>query len=251
MIFFNLKRLFLPVLILLVFSCTADQSQLSESQNLDKFFSKQNVKILVTDSGLGGLSVAADLFQRLEKSGTFQNADIIFFNAQPHIKSGYNSMKTKEQKVAVFENALSAMVQKWDPDMILIACNTLSVIYPETRYATRMPIPVIGIVEKGVDLIAENLAQEPDATVIIFATKTTVRQGTHKRMLVNGGISPEKIITQACPKLAGSIERGTHSEETRKLVNAYTDSVMKKLKGDESDLLISYNCTHYGYVADL
>jgi glutamate racemase len=69
--------------------------------------------------------------------------------------------------------------------------------------------------------------------------------------LVNGGISPEKIITQACPKLAGSIERGTHSEETRQLVKAYTDSVMNKLQGNETELLISFNCTHYGYVADL
>ncbi len=44
-------------------SCS--EQPLTEAQKLEKFFMKKNVNILVTDSGLGGLSVAADdLFQR-------------------------------------------------------------------------------------------------------------------------------------------------------------------------------------------
>jgi len=176
---------------------------------------------------------------------------LFFFNAQPHIKSGYNKQETTEQKVQIFENALNAMEKEFKPDLILIGCNTLSVIYPLTPYSKKVEYPVLGIVETGVKLIKNKMKTSDNRKVIIFATKTTVGQGTHKKMLVDSGIEAESIITQACPSLSGSIERGSHSEETYRLIRKYVKSVTEKIPLDENQIFCSFNCTHYGYVSDI
>jgi glutamate racemase len=236
----------------LLVHCTEKESiQLSNEQILANFFQKESVKILVTDSGLGGVSVAADVVERLKMNRVFKKAEVVFFNAQPHIKSGYNVIEHHDQKVRVFENAIRAMDKNFNPDIILIACNTLSVLYPYTKFSQVAEIPVIGIVEKGVELIQKKMEQTPDAQVIIFATKTTVAADAHKKSLVDKGIPQETIFTQACPKLAGSIERGSHNEKTRALVKGYVDSVMVKSQMNPENIFVSLNCTHYGYIADL
>jgi glutamate racemase len=230
-------------------SCS--EQPLTEAQKLEKFFMKKNVNILVTDSGLGGLSVAADVYERLKGSGVFESANVIFFNAQPHLSSGYNSVDTDEQKIGMFESALNAMEKNFKPDILLIACNTLSVIYPKTEYSQKVNYPVIGIVETGVQLIQSELQKQPDADVFIYATKTTVQQNTHKRMLTEQGADGDKITTEACLKLAGAIERGSHDEHTRELVREYVDESLVNYQPSEKPVLVSFNCTHYGYVSDL
>jgi glutamate racemase len=236
-------------LLLLIYGCQTNQ-HLGDAEKLAKFFGKKQVNILVTDSGLGGLSVAADIFERFKGSGVFEKVNITFFNAQPHIKSGYNSMDNTEQKIKVFENALNAIKNNFDPDLILIACNTLSVLYPLTSFSKNTKIPVIGIVETGVDQITEVLNKDTLASVLIFATETTVNQNTHKKMLIDKGISENIIYTQACPKLAGSIERGTESEETLDLVEKYVNEALNKIPESEKPIFVSFNCTHYGYIND-
>ncbi len=244
----------LPVFLasfLFLLHCSGENKGLSDKQKLTDFFAKKEVTILVTDSGLGGISVAADVVERMKDTGLFEKVNVIFFNAQPHIKSGYNMQKTNRRKIHIFENALESAEKKFNPDMILLACNTLSVLYPFTEYSKQARIPVIGVVEAGVKLIRDRMENDNGAQVILFATKTTVNQGTHKKMLIATGIPGENIITQACPGLASTIERGSHSQETIDLVSAYVDSVLGKIDPATAPLYVSFNCTHYGYVADI
>jgi len=241
-------------LVLIVYSfsgCTTQQKQLSDSEKLQQFFAKEHVNILITDSGLGGLSVFADLAERIGQAGIFKEVTLTYFNAQPHLKSGYNSMGSEEQKIEVFENALDAMQQNFKPDIILIACNTLSVLFPETKYSKLAEIPVVGVVETGVDLIAQKVKAHQQASVIIFATKTTVKKDAHREMLEKKGYDKSKLLTQACPKLAGAIERGSQSEETKNLVDKYVKLALKKFEPVKDPYFISFNCTHYGYISDL
>lgn len=227
------------------------KQQLTQEQKLAKFFNKKEVTILVTDSGLGGLSVAADVANRMKKNNVFEKVKVIFFNAQPHLHSGYNSMKTTEQKVKIFNNALISMNREFKPDILLIACNTLSVLYDYTDFSKTAAFPVLGVVNAGVKLIEREIKNDPGSRVIIFATKTTVRQNKHKKQLMADGIAEERIITQACPHLAGRIERGPQSDTTKALVRKYVDRALVKLDDDKTPLYVSYNCTHYGYVNDV
>src|SRR5512140_1925535 len=143
---------------------------------------KKDVTIVVTDSGLGGLSVAADLAARLPGSGIARSARIVFVNAEPDAAWGYNDMKSESDKARVFDGALAAMEARFKPDLILIACNTLSVVFPSTAHAKTGGTETVGIVGLGADLIAKELEGRRDATALVFAAKTTIESGAHKRI---------------------------------------------------------------------
>ena len=217
---------------------------------LEDFFAQEDVTILVTDSGLGGLSVAADVASRLSESGIFSSARIVFFNSLFHNESGYNSLNSEKEKARIFDRALYAMHRKFDPDLLLIACNTLSVVYENTRFSRKPLFPVVGIVETGVDAIARRFDDHPGETAMLFATKTTIASEAHKKRLIARGYPAEQIIGQPCHKLAGSIERGYDSEETQAFVEQYVNEAIDQLADQETPIFISFNCTHYGYIAD-
>jgi len=212
----------------------------------DVLTNRPDVTILVTDSGLGGLSVAADVASRLPGSGVFRSARIVFYNALFHA-NGYNSLGTEEEKARIFDKVLRAMDKKYRPDMLLIACNTLSVVYENTAFSKKAPFPVIGIVEEGADLITRHFQAHPEATAIIFGTKTTIESEAHKRLLVARGIPSGQIVGQACHRLAGAIERGTDTEETVGYIRQFVGEALEKAGGTGRPIFGSFNCTHFGY----
>jgi len=218
---------------------------------LDKFFAKKRVTIAVTDSGLGGLSVLAEAAARLETAGTFEAVDLIFYNSLFSAEGGYNSLRTRAEKIAIFDSALGGLEERYRPDLILIACNTLSVLYEKTSFAARTKVPVAGIVGTGVDLIAAGLQRAPDASVIIFGTSTTISEGTHRRELERRGVSPGRIVSQACPELEGFIERDNTGGETELLIAAFVEEALQQLPSPRPPVLASLNCTHYGYALPL
>jgi glutamate racemase len=212
---------------------------------------KPDVTIVVTDSGLGGLSVAADLAARLPASGIVRSARIVFVNAEPDVGLGYNDMKLEADKVRVFEGALAVMEMRYKPDLILIACNTLSVVYPGTVHAKRGVTETIEIVGLGADLIRKELAAKPEATALVFATKTTIESGAHIKLLVDKGVPADEVVGEACPRLAGAIERGVASDETVAYVKRFVAEALEKRPVKGGPVVASLNCTHYGYVKPL
>jgi glutamate racemase len=219
--------------------------------NLTEFFKKEDVIIAVTDSGLGGLSVMAEAIRRMKEERIFRRADFIFYNALFSLEAGYNSLKTRQEKIDVFSSALENLEKKYHPDLILIGCNTLSVLYPDTPFSRKTKIPVIGIVEAGVEMIAESLRAHPDAVVILFGTPTTISEATHKKMLLEQGFPEEKIILESCPELENYIERDYAGEETGMLISACVDEALQKIASPPPPFFASLNCTHYGYSLSL
>ena len=240
----------IPLLILSLFSCT-DRQTYARQDNLDDFFQKRKVTIAVTDSGLGGLSILAEAVEKMREAKIFSQIDFIFFNALFSNQGGYNSLKTQREKTLIFDSALRSLANNYNPDLILIGCNTLSVLYDSTSFSQEKRMPVVGIVDSGVELIAQVLKKHPEAKVILFATQTTIEEGTHKQRLVDKGFLAERIITQACPDLVPYIEKGRSSDETEMLIYAYADEALHKLSDPLSSLYVSFNCTHYGYSLDL
>jgi glutamate racemase len=212
---------------------------------------KPDVTIVVTDSGLGGLSVAADLAARLPASGIVRSARIVFVNAEPDVGLGYNDMALEADKVRIFGGTLAAVEARFKPDLILIACNTLSVVYPGTQHAKRGETETVEIVGLGADLIRRELATNPDETALVFATKTTIESGAHRNLLVGKGVPADHVVGEACPKLAGAIERGASSEETAAYVKRFVAEALAKRSDRAGPLVASLNCTHYPYVKPL
>ncbi len=206
--------------------------------------------ILVTDSGLGGLSVFADIASQLREKAPFEEIKLVYFNAWPFPDKGYNHFPDMAAKAIVFNNALEAMT-KYSPDSILIACNTLSVIYPFTDFSRTTRSLVTGIVDHGINLVYEHLIQTPGSRVVIFGTPTTTGEETHKKALVKMGISPERIINQGCINLAGKIERDPYGQEVTQMVEANTKQAALKLGPVKETVFAALCCTHFGYCSDL
>jgi glutamate racemase len=218
---------------------------------LSAFFAKKDVTIAVTDSGFGGLSIMAEAAARMKTAGLFRSVKLIFSNALFAADSGYNSLRSRDKKIAVFSSALSGLESRFHPDLILVGCNTLSVIYPDTPFARTTRVPVLDIVGPGVDLIARGLAGDPRATALIFGTETTIGEGEHARRLAALGFGPGRVATEPCPELANYIENGPGSDETGLLIESYVDEALARVPDRKAPLFVSLNCTHYGYALPL
>ncbi|MFH2037725.1 MAG: hypothetical protein ABIJ45_15090 [Candidatus Zixiibacteriota bacterium] len=226
-----------------------DTGKSSPESLISEFYKKKAVRILVTDSGLGGLSVAAEIEKRMESSGLFQNVDIIFGNALPSSNYLYNQMPSKEEKVTVFSAALTGMQSTFKPDIILIACNTLSVIYPETEFSRTTNIPVIDIVDFGVNLIKNELEADPDNNIVILGTPTTISQNSHREAL---GPDSIRVIPQACDMLESEIQSDPNSDIVQTMIEMYGwEAAGKFILGSNDSLAVALCCTHYPYSSKL
>jgi len=241
------RLLSLALLVFGIASAHAATSANDTAEWLPALLEKESITIVVTDSGLGGLSVVADAAVKFQQLAVFKKVNLVFVNALFRDQGGYNSLQSREQKLEVFSSALQSMQDRFAPDIILVACNTLSVLIADTSFAATSTIPVVGIVENGVEQIAEQLRQNPAGRNIIFATQTTVDEGTHRNQLLGMGIGDEQIVTQSCPQLTLYIEQGYDDSYTEMLIDAYVDEALSQMGETTGPLSVSFNCTHYGY----
>lgn len=203
---------------------------------------------MITDSGLGGLSVCAGIERVLTAGKAGSEIELLYVNATPHDRIGYNSLKTQAERIELFDQFLHAAYNRYTPDEIAIACNTLSVIYDETSFASQAPIPVKGIVNAGVSLCNEQLHTSPDFGLIIFATETTTEAGTYPRLI---DAAQSRIVAQACPELAHAISNDFTGATSRKLLEDYISEAIGQLTPGLHSVFAFLGCTHYGYQAQL
>ena len=207
--------------------------------------------ILITDSGVGGLSVCAYAERLIRAKGFSEPVRLTFANAAPENDYGYNSTPSREEKLRTFDRFLRNVTDRFAPDSIYVACNTLSVLLPDTPYAATAPVPVRGIVETGVELVAGDLESDPRAVAIIFGTKTTIDAGAYPRLLEARGIEPAPIISQACPGLADTISEDREGVKTLAEIRGWVGRALEKLPEKDARVVACLACTHYGYRQDL
>lgn len=216
---------------------------------LDLLGEKRDWRIALTDSGLGGLSICAGLEARLRLAGGPRKIDLVYVNAWPEAGRGYNDLPDTAARAAVLDRALAA-VAGYRPDLVVIACNTLSVLYGSTAFAGSPAVPVAGIIDRGVDLFAGALRDNAAATLVLFGTRTTIESGEHARRLVLRGFDARRIRAAACHGLAGVIDKDPGSPALPGLVD---ECVSRALAGTglEAPVFAGLVCTHYAYVYDL
>jgi glutamate racemase len=217
-------------------------------ERIARIVDSDSVTVLVTDSGLGGLSVAAEIERYAREIGDGRSLCVVFANALPEAGRGYNTMTSAEGKARVFAAALAGMTRAVRPDVVLVACNTLSVLLPRVRHAT--DVPVLGIVGLGVDMLEERLRAAGDSTAIVFATETTVEAGAHRAALIGRGIADGRIVTQACPRLASEIERDATSDLVAAMIDRCAAEAMGLMTRKGDAVIAGLCCTHYGYCAE-
>jgi glutamate racemase len=207
--------------------------------------------ILITDSGVGGLSVCAYAERFVRTHGFKEQVRLTFANAAPENDYGYNAMPSREVKLQTFDRFLRNVTERYEPDFIYVACNTLSVLLPDTPYFHKAVIPVKGIVKTGAELLVRKLEADPQAVAMIFGTQTTIDAGAYPRLLEARGVEASRIISQACPGLADTISEDREGVRTRSEIVRWVAAAIKKMERGDMPVVACLACTHYGYRKDL
>ncbi|MEA2568316.1 MAG: glutamate racemase [Acidobacteriota bacterium] len=203
--------------------------------------------ILITDSGVGGLSVCAYVERFVRTHGFSEPVRLTFANAAPKNDYGYNSMPSREVKLQTFDRFLTNVTERFAPDFIYVACNTLSVLLPDTPYFRNADIPVKGIVETGAELVMRELETDPRSVAIIFGTQTTIDSGVYPRLLEACRIETPRIISQACPGLADTISEDREGARTKSEIVHWVRTAIEKMQSTDRPVVACLACTHYGY----
>ena len=213
------------------------------------------MKIVITDSGLGGLSVCAQLINLLKDFSVHENSGIskcdikiTYVNAVPSNDKGYNTMSAKKEQIETFEKIISNTVRLISPDSIFVACGTLSVLLNQLASPCDIPVKIEGIVNIGIQLLLNSLKNNPKAKVIILGTPTTISNKTFQRGLLNNGIPENQIFTQSCPNLANEISNDPKGSKVKKRIHYWVKNSLQQLREKTTDHLILFlGCTHYSY----
>jgi glutamate racemase len=114
----------------------------------------------VFDSGIGGLSVVRELRRRLP------HEEIVYFGDTARVPYGIKSAET----VTRFARENCDFLLRFDPKMIVVACNTASAAALPTLQGT-LPVPMCGVVEPGAK---EAVLLGGGQTIAVIATEATI-----------------------------------------------------------------------------
>ncbi|MEI8235130.1 MAG: glutamate racemase [Verrucomicrobiota bacterium] len=183
----------------------------------------------VFDSGIGGLTVAAELRRLLPHEAIFYIGDTA------RVPYGGKSQATIER----YSLEISEMLLSRQAKMIVAACNTASAL-AVPRLQETLSVPVTGVILPGARAA---VAMTRNGRVGVIGTRGTIRSGAYERAI--HALAPEvQVVSQECPMLVPAIEEGW-------LEDAITDAIiahyLNGLAGSGIDTLV-LGCTHYPLV---
>ncbi|MBW3671879.1 MAG: hypothetical protein KY432_09435, partial [Acidobacteria bacterium] len=161
--------------------------------------------VLISDSGVGGLSVCA-YAERFLRTGACADDPVrlTFANAAPENDYGYNAMSSREEKLSTFDRFLRNVTERYAPDSIYVACNTLSVLLPDVPFVRTARMPVRGILETAIDQLIRRFQSDSDKMIVIFGTPTTIEAGTGAAALASTAIVRTASFSKARMAEAGA-----------------------------------------------
>jgi glutamate racemase len=192
-------------------------------------------RILLFDSGMGGLTVARAVAQQMPQAHLIYAADNAAFP--------YGAWKEKDLIQRIIK-VVGKLIETAKPDVVVIACNTASTIaLAELRAAYR--VPFVGTVPA----IKPAAAQTKTGVIGVLATPGTVqREYTHS--LIHTYAYHCKMLLHGAPRLAEMAERKLkgHSLDPEEL-SAEIAPVFRKRDGQQTDVVV-LGCTHYPLLID-
>lgn len=204
-------------------------------ESLPNFFvpSPARGRVLVFDSGVGGLTVAEELRALAPGLGLHYAADSGFF---PYGDKSDDALRQRLPKVA---EALCDAVQ---PDVFVIACNTASTLALEEVRA-RLDIPVIGTVPA----IKPAASLTQTGTVGLLATPGTIGRA-YTAKLVEDFARHHRVIMHGSIELVKLAEAHARGEDVPlEAFRAAQAPLFDAEGGDQIDTVV-LACTHFPLV---
>ena len=193
-------------------------------------------KIGIFDSGVGGLTVLAALRKR------FPELDYVYFGDTANLPYGTKS----PAQIAKLSRESARLLMREQVDGVVIACNTASALGMEAVREELGGLPVLGVVEPGVDAVLRAKETLPStAPVLILATRATVKSGAYLRGLKARGV--QDVFEQACPLLVPLIEEDWTQHPVLDLTLEEYVRPVRDLGVPGVALL---GCTHYPWILE-
>lgn len=180
----------------------------------------------IFDSGIGGLTVARAIYERLPGEST------IYFGDTARVPYGPKSPETvRRYSLEVMRWLLEQKVKA-----IVIACNT-STAHALDALRRESPVPVLGVIEPGARAAVTASAGQP---IGVIGTTGTIKSGAYERAIRELAPAAE-IASRACPLLVPLVEEGWLNHPATELV---AEEYLAPVRGRNVTTLV-LGCTHY------
>jgi glutamate racemase len=207
-------------------------NRLTHSTNTQSLPELAERAIGIFDSGVGGLTVAKEIYQILPDEAT------IYLGDTARIPYGTRSKET----VIKFAKEDVEFLLSYDVKAIVIACNTAS-SQAEDLLKRSYDLPFFGVVEPA---CWEAHKKTLNGRIGIIGTPGTIGSGAHERLLKR--LDPTLHVSSiACPLLVPLIEDGRISGP---LIENVVVQYLLPIKKEGIDTLI-LGCTHYPLIRDV
>lgn len=186
--------------------------------------------ILLFDSGVGGLSVLAEL-RRLHP-----DAPVIYAADNAGLPYG---TKTEAQVAARVAGLLGRMTERFRPRLVCIACNTASTI-ALGMVREVLEVPIVGTVPA----IKPAAAMTRTGVIGLLGTEATIRQAYVDR-LEHEFAQGKRLLRAAAPELVAAAEARLRGEDIDASVYRHAAEVLRMQPGGEAIDTVVLACTHF------
>lgn len=186
-----------------------------------------NRPIGVFDSGVGGLTVAKEILEKLP------NETIYFFG---DVKNCPYGEKNKEEIIRYTKEAVEFLIKK-DVKMIVLACNTATAAALQFLKG-KYKIPIIGVIKSGAITALETTKNNK---ILVLGTNFTINSKAYSKVISNIK-SDITVYEKSCPSFVPFIESENYNDESKafQIIN----NELSTTKTYDMDTLI-LGCTHY------
>jgi glutamate racemase len=180
----------------------------------------------IFDSGIGGLTVARAIYERLPQEST------IYFGDTARVPYGPKSPETvKRYSLEILHWLLSQGVKA-----VVIACNT-STAHALRALQEATPVPVLGVIKPGARAA---VAASDEGPIGVIGTAGTIASDAYNRAIQ--ALAPGiPVVQRACPLFVPFVEEGWFDHPATELVAA--DYLRELRQACVRSLVLG--CTHY------
>lgn len=184
----------------------------------------------VFDSGVGGLTVLAEIRDRLPYEHT------VYFGDTARVPYG----PREPAEVRGFASELIKYLSSLNVKLVVVACNTATAVGLE-YYQASFDVPIVGVIEPGARAaVLDTLNRR----VGVLATEGTVGSRAYTRAVRNVDAGVE-VYEQAAPEFVPLIERGiTEGPELEASAWRYLAPLLQQHVG-----AVILGCTHYPLIS--
>ncbi len=193
---------------------------------MNPIIAPQNKPIGIFDSGIGGLTVAAEIFRQLP------NEDVVYFGDTGRYPYGPRSSRIIKGFSAQDVNFLLEQSVKF----VVVACNTASAM-ALGHIEKICSVPIIGVIHPGAAAAARKTKTR---RIGVIGTQGTIESSSYQRALKSLD-SAFKIYAKACPLFVALAEEGYVDKPAALMIAA---DYLREMKRRKIDTLV-LGCTHY------